>query len=109
MAEEAEPCLIPKLTLQPLVENALLHGLCKRKKMEGALMEIYASSKDGMLHLTVLDNGPGLVQEQARSGYGLMNVRQRLELFSAGKYALTLANRPEGGLRVELVIPARLS
>lgn len=109
VAEEAEPCLIPKLTLQPLVENALLHGLCKRKKMEGALMEIYASSKDGMLHLTVLDNGPGLAQEQARSGYGLMNVRQRLELFSAGKYALTLANRPEGGLRVELVIPARLS
>lgn len=109
IAEDAEPCLIPKLTLQPLVENALLHGICKRMKMQGALIEIYAYIKEDTLYLIVLDNGPGLIQKQSKTGYGLTNVRQRLELFSGGQYQLTLTNRPEGGLRVELSLPARRS
>ena len=109
IAEEAETCQIPKLTLQPLVENALLHGICKRRKMEGALIEIYAYEKEGRLYLTILDNGPGLAQKQAGAGYGLTNVRQRLELFSNGQYRLSLANRPEGGLRAEISLPARKS
>ncbi len=102
----AADCLLPKLTLQPLVENALLHGLRNRKEATGALLEIAADVRDGMLIITVCDNGPGLSDESAPTGYGLTNVRQRLELFTSGQYTVTLENRPDGGVLARMTLPA---
>ena len=105
--EATAECLLPKLTLQPLVENALLHGLRKRREITGALLEISAVVEDERLIVMVSDNGPGLSDESSPTGYGLTNVRQRLELFTSSQYELTLAGRPEGGVRARMMLPAR--
>ena len=62
--EEAEQCLVPRLILQPLVENSILHGLDIKK--EKGRLEITAAVKKNVLYLRVTDNGRGMTQEQIR-------------------------------------------
>jgi two-component system sensor histidine kinase YesM len=104
VSQAALSCLLPKLTLQPLVENALLHGLRKRQEETGALLRIEAGVSGGTLTMRVMDNGTGFTQEARAAfgspaggaslpeggGYGLNNVRERLRLFSGGKYQFFL-------------------
>lgn len=101
LAEDSLTCLLPKLTLQPLVENALQHGIFKRLEKAGGVVSISAQVADGQLILTVQDNGPGINQDiDWNRGYGLGNVRRRLDLYFNDHYALCVDNAPEGGARV---------
>ena len=109
VADDTLSCIIPKLTMQPLVENALLHGLRKRRDMRGALLQITARLEEGWLVVHVRDNGSGLSQNGTSSGYGLTNVRQRLELFTSGQYELTIRDLPEGGVEASIRLRARYS
>lgn len=94
-------CLLPKLTLQPLVENALRHGIFQRGEKEGGVVRVASAVAEGQLILTVTDNGPGLAEGvDWRSGYGLGNVRKRLDLYFNNRYDLAFDNVPEGGARV---------
>lgn len=74
--------LIPTMTVQTLVENAVKHGIACLKHV--GVVEIRATSRDGRIRIEVLDNGPGFLIEQAlkevpgRSGYGLRNLTERL-------------------------------
>ncbi len=99
--------LVPNLLLQPLVENAIKHGLEQRAKP--GLIELRVRRQDGALVLEVRDNGPGLTPDKAqRQGIGLSNTRARLQQLYGSAHRFELGNSPEGGLRVAVVIPGRL-
>jgi two-component system LytT family sensor kinase len=107
IATDALGALVPNLILQPLVENAVKHGI-SRKPGPG-LIRIRAGVRDEMLVLEVLDDGPGWRGEANSPGIGLTNLRNRLHcLYGGGQRLTVLDQEPEGtGVRVE--IPLRLA
>ncbi|MEO8025962.1 MAG: histidine kinase [Bryobacteraceae bacterium] len=99
---------VPNLILQPLVENALKHGLGRRR--EAGVLRIAAQRADGLLSMQVFDNGPGFdpVVKPLRQGVGLSNTRERLERLYNGKHLFALTNVASGGFEVTIQIPFRL-
>jgi two-component system, LytTR family, sensor kinase len=100
-------CLVPRFVLQPLVENAIRHGLTGR--VAAGCIEISSGLADGRLVLRVADNGVGLRQVVSRSGYGigLTNVRDRLTTLYGTGDQLRLFDAPGGGAVAEVVLPVR--
>ena len=109
--DAAELYQIPKLSLQPLLENALLHGILYCEKPEKEL-NIRAWVADGFVHIEVEDNGNGMTQETVQAleagtaGYGLGNVRKRLALFSKDKGEFNIFSREGFGTCIAIRIPA---
>lgn len=101
---EAERALVPRLILQPLVENALEHGIARRRG--GGCVAISAETAGGRLRLIVADDGAGRV-EAPREGIGLSNTRRRLRELYGEDQSLALEDVPGGGLRVVLALPYR--
>ncbi len=97
--------LVPNLILQPLVENAIRHGVAPRS--DPGRIEIRARRENESLRLEVRDNGPGLRQEALQEGLGLANTRARLEQLYGAEHRFELANATEGGLAVTLILPFR--
>ena len=101
---------VPNQVLQPLVENAIHHGVDARRG--DGLVEIRARAEGDMLRLEVRDDGPGLkttpgaAPKPAGSGIGLSNTRARLHELYGPKSALELADYPAGGTLVSLLDPA---
>jgi len=98
--------IVPHLLLQPLVENAIRHGIAP--SAAGGTVEIGVERRAGMLHLFVRDNGVGWRGEGAPSqGIGLTNTRERLrQLYGAAQSLQVNAATPQG-LRVEIQLPFR--
>jgi two-component system, LytTR family, sensor kinase len=97
---------VPNLILQPLVENAIRHGIAPRA--EPGKLAIQARRENGCLHLAVVDDGPGLrLDKTVVQGIGLSNTRARLENLYGVSQRLDLVNVPGGGLRVAMTIPFR--
>jgi two-component sensor histidine kinase len=99
---------VPNLILQPLVENAIRHGVAPRT--EPGRVEIHARKEQDILHLEVRDDGPGLASgngNKFKEGIGLANTRQRLEQLYGGGHRFELGNGHGRGLRVALAIPFR--
>jgi sensor histidine kinase YesM len=101
---------IPNLILQPIVENAIKHGIVSR--IAPGRIEISARRSGDTLQLQVKDNGPGLHQGESPSGrvkegLGLANTRARLEqMYRAGyRFEMRDVADPEGGLQVTLEVP----
>ncbi len=103
VAPDAEPLPLPPMTLQPLVENALKHGLGAR--LEGGALRIGAERVNGRLELEVADDGVGF-PARYREGTGLGNLRQRLRTLYGDEADLRV-ERPAAGSRVVLSLPAR--
>ncbi len=107
IGESARDALVPNLILQPLVENAVKHGV---DKVSGTgKIRIMARRASDRLVLSVSDNGPG-PQKIARldeAGVGLANIRQRLEQLYGSAQSLTLAEAPSGGTVAQIVMPFR--
>ena len=100
--------LVPSLILQPLVENAIRHGIAPREDM--GRVKIAARRLNGMLELKVGDNGPGLPEIEVAShpeGVGLSNTRSRLSHLYGANHQFQLTPAPGGGLEVTLLIPCR--
>jgi hypothetical protein len=96
--------LVPNLILQPLVENAIRHGIAPRPGP--GRIQIRAGRENGSLRLVVNDSGPGLrAPPEAVKGIGLANTRARLEKLYGVNQRLDLSNGPDGGLRVDITIP----
>jgi two-component system, LytTR family, sensor kinase len=97
---------IPHLLLQPIVENAILHGIVP-KRTPGQV-DVLGSVADGLLHLEVRDDGPGLPETpNPREGVGLSNTRERLSKTYGDDGRMTLASVPGRGLAVRIVLPFR--
>lgn len=104
----ARDLLMPPLVLQPLVENALRHGLVRRDS-PGAIV-VTAAVKDDELLLEVRDNGVGLRGGQLSGrGIGTMNLRDRLSALYADRARLTLFEDAAGGVISHVSIPAHRS
>jgi len=103
---EAMDCLVPALLLQPLVENAIRHGL-EPSSQPGQLR--ITGSRDGeWLKLAVEDNGVGLKpNSNNRTGVGLANARERLATLHGTAYEFELKERQQGGVAVNIRLPAR--
>ena len=110
IAPETLDARVPHLILQPLVENAIRHGIAPR--IEPGRVEISATrgADDRFLHLGVRDDGPGVDrdnQARTRKGVGLANIRSRLEQLYDGEHRFELENHPEGGAVVRISLPFR--
>lgn len=108
--DETLDALVPHLVLQPLVENAVRHGLARRAAP--GLVLIRAFVADGMLHIHVGDNGGGFPAEarsQERWGIGLRNTADRLKQLYGNLGAIELHDRPGGGTDLRLRLPLRRS
>lgn len=90
---------MPRLLLQPLVENAFRHGLVDGR----GTLSVTLHGAAGELHCTVSDDGAGY--RSGREGIGLANVRERLRLLYGDRAALAIAARPEGGTLVAVRLP----
>lgn len=99
---------VPNLVLQPIVENALRHGLGNRTN--DGLLRVRCQKRHSHLVLAVFDNGPGadLSVVPLREGVGLTNTRKRLQQLYGDDQRLTMANVPAGGFEVTIEIPFRL-
>ncbi len=105
---EVLTALVPYLILQPLVENAIRHGIEPREEL--GQISIRASHNNGMLQLCVSDNGPGLCENEPaawREGIGLSNTRSRLRHLHGENGRLELASAPGGGLEARIELPFR--
>jgi sensor histidine kinase YesM len=99
--------LVPTLVMQPLVENALEHGVAPHARP--GVIEIAVSRTADVLTIRVRDNGDGLSEGEGllRSGVGLANTRGRLRQLYGDRSRLTLANAVGGGLEAILEMPWR--
>jgi sensor histidine kinase YesM len=92
------------MLLQPLVENAVRHGLADRA--EGGTITIAAAPHDGSLVLLVEDSGCGMSPD-ADDGVGIQNVRRRLDAHYGPEARLTLSPRPGSGTVAQIILPYR--
>ena len=110
VAPETLDALVPHLLLQPLVENAVRHGI-SRLSSNGEV-RIAASHQGLSLCLQVADNGPGMEKSdtsktQTKAGLGLRATRERLQTLYANEQSMEVRSAPESGVEVEVRIPFR--
>lgn len=116
MQQICEDVMIPKLTLQPLVENSIYHGIKIKQGRTGSVF-LKAVRKQDMVYITVADTGTGMTQEQIDEmnqhlseydesfGYGVRNVNKRIELLYGEEFGLHYLRNDYGGVTVEIRLP----
>jgi len=104
IGSDLRDALVPEFILQPLVENAIRHGIGKRS--EEGLIEIAAAASNGDLVLSVRDNGPGYAATSER-GVGLENTRDRLGTLFGEAAKLEVFNADAGGTVATVRLPLR--
>jgi sensor histidine kinase YesM len=109
---EVEPetldAAVPNLILQPLVENAIRHGISPR--VEGGLIQLSTRNENGILEIKVADDGQGLKREwslEESTGIGLSNTKARLEQLYGAEHRFQIRNRAGGGVEALLAFPFR--
>ncbi|HEX8811225.1 MAG TPA: histidine kinase [Terracidiphilus sp.] len=98
---------VPNLLLQPLVENAVKHGIARR--VAGGAIRIAAACRDDKLCLSVYNDGPDLPAEwlDARTGVGISNLRKRLQMLYRNGSELKLQSADAGGVEVVVTLPLK--
>lgn len=105
-----------KLVIQPILENSIYYGM---ESMDGdGRIKVHGYEKDGDLYIDVIDNGPGMTQEEVDyllvdserihkkgSGVGLVNVHQRIRLYFGEPYGLEIESEPDVGTCVRIHLP----
>lgn len=113
-ADEIADCLLPKITLQPLVENSVLHGILECNRKKGSI-RITGRNNEGLLLIDVIDTGEGMPQAAVdmlnssgaeSAGFGVRNVNERLKLYFGQEYGLRYESVPGQGTKVTIRIPA---
>ena len=119
VADEALTCLVPKLLLQPVVENAIKYGADAQGKITiRAKLQVV----DKQLQVEITDEGMGIQPEQLSSlqkllsqeandsvHTGIYNIHRRIQLMYGSAYGLTISCPPEGGTRVSMILPVRVT
>jgi sensor histidine kinase YesM len=99
------PQLVPRLVLQPILENAVHHGALQRR--DGQVRFALQALDGGRLRCSIVDNGPGIPAAARGTGIGLRNSRRRLELSAPGS-TVTLDTSPSGTTATLVWHPAAL-
>jgi len=124
ICQDISKVLFPKMVLQPLVENAIYHGI-QRKRMsdnEKGIIKIISCIAENSLTVKVQDNGAGIDAEalselvkslnnseiSSQDGYGLKNINQRIKLYYGNSYGLKINSIVNSGTTVEIMIPLQL-
>jgi Predicted signal transduction protein with a C-terminal ATPase domain len=112
---------ILKITIQPIVENAIQHGILRKKDKDGTIL-ISGKIEGEDLVLVVADDGAGIEPERLErlrfgnapipgtdkgSGYGLRNVAERIKMYYGVEYGISVESSPESGTSVTIRVPAR--
>ncbi|WBY63969.1 sensor histidine kinase [Thermocaproicibacter melissae] len=117
VSEACNDCMVPKIILQPLVENSIIHGIaCKNGS---GYIQITGDVIDGLVKLQVTDNGVGVDAEQMNQrlknedlvpakehGIGVVNVNNRIRMMFGEQYGLIYSSNEEGGTTVTVQLPA---
>ncbi|MEM1269672.1 MAG: histidine kinase [Bacteroidota bacterium] len=98
----AKEAYVPNMILQPIVENAIHHGIAPNP--DSGRLNVSAHVDGGYVVLRVDDDGKG-IEDDSASGVGLSNTRERLDNLYPDNFGLAMKNRPSGGLRVEIEVP----
>lgn len=105
--EQTLPLLVPSMLLQPLVENAIRHGLSPR--VEGGVICLRSLRDNGRLLLEVRDNGvgisPGQLEQAQQQGIGMSNVRERLRVLYGSEFTFRIESPAEGGTSIQIGVP----
>ena len=96
---------LPNMLLQPLVENAIKHGISPRP--EGGNIEVYARRLDGKLYVEITDDGLGMPEYANGNGLGLVNTRERLRHLYGAAHAFNLSSFPGRGVTIRISLPFR--
>ncbi|GIP15922.1 histidine kinase [Paenibacillus montaniterrae] len=105
IAKQLHACYIPKITLQPLVENAIIHGFHSRRK---GRIDISGWIEGEQMKLRVKDNGHGFSTDSdifASEHHGLRNVQERIQLYYGMQYGLHIESEPDAGTTVTITLP----
>ena len=109
---------VPALTLQPIVENAVIHGL--ERKLEGGQIHLMALKEEDKIVIQVMDTGVGIAQERIQSifreekrksthgqttGLGVLNVHKRIQYFFGSEYGLSMESVEGTGTVVSVHLP----
>lgn len=118
ISDDVRQASIPKLLLQPLVENAVTHGLADKRK--GGVVQLNAYSHNEQLIIEIYDNGVGMTEQTLEKvnkkldsriidsegeGLGLHNVAQRIRLMYGHQYKIMMESRINIGTKVRIVLP----
>jgi two-component system sensor histidine kinase YesM len=117
LAEDLNFCLIPKLTIQPVIENAIQHGL--EMTMEVCRIEVNIRSAFELIEISISDNGPGMephvledlkagVIHSQKTGIGLTNIDERMKLMFGEGYGITIQSELGLGTTVAFNLPIRM-
>lgn len=117
--EELGKYLIPVMSLQPLVENAIVHGL--EKKKEGGLLRIVGYEKNSDIYIEIIDDGVGIEEGMIKilknskeainghtTGLGIHNVDLRIKKYFGSKYGLSIESKLGEGTKVTVKIPKKV-
>ena len=105
VAPEAERALVPHLLLQPLVENAVRHGIAPRRGP--GRIDVTAAATDGQVRIMVADDGLGMEGPIRPGAIGLANTRARLQHLYGDAHRFAIDSAPGEGTRVEITLPLR--
>lgn len=114
-----ENCCTVKLVLQPILENAINYGVSSLDEDDGGEIKVTGRKEDGIIILSVTDNGVGMAEEEVSliltdsnrvhkhgSGVGLVNVNNRIQILFGKEYGLVVESEPDEGTTVSIRIPA---
>ena len=105
--EETLDAFIPSMLLQPMIENAIKHGLAPR--LEGGQIHLRAHRRDGRLLIDIEDNGVGIPAKRLRGvfggGIGISNVHERLSLLYGDQFRMDIRSQEGEGTQIHIEIP----
>lgn len=119
VGEVAEKCYVPQFMLQPILENAVVHGFGDSSK--GYAVWLSAHVYENVLHILVKDNGRGMTKDELEKlqnyirgegdlekSIGMVNVNQRIRLFYGESYGIQINSREQVGTEIEIILPVRM-
>ena len=111
MPENMAEYKIPKLVLQPFVENAAIHGILKKPSRSGKI-QIHIAEEPDLIRIVVMDDGVGMSEERLREilgkgqndHYGIYNAESRIRLYYGEEYGIQITSEKNEGTKVELIV-----
>ncbi|MCK5075881.1 MAG: sensor histidine kinase, partial [Calditrichia bacterium] len=94
---------IPPLLIEPLVENAVIHGIAKKR--EGGTVNVQISKNEGKIRIIISDTGKGMENDTELNGFGLYSAQNRIKLLYGNKASLNIKSVLGEGTAVTMEIP----